>query len=154
MQPCLEVSLHLHTTHPHFRTNFFVLCVSLSGPGSLMSASISKFKKERKIPKKQQQQTLQQTPNSDATFLPTETLRQAAASSFLFCGTSTLASLHMDPGLRGVPSRKSSTLKVSVSYSSKVERPFDGYRGVRRRQNVALLSFLRPPSLLLRLLLV
>lgn len=101
MQPCLEFSLHLPTTHPHFRTNFFVLCVSLSGPGSLMSASISKFKK--KNPKKQQQQTLQQTPNSDATFLPTETLRQAAASSFLYCGTSTLASLHMDPGPRGVP---------------------------------------------------
>lgn len=80
-QPCLEFSLHLHTTHPHFRTNFFVLSVSLSGPGSLMSASISKFKKEKKKnPKKQQQQqTLQQTPNS--TFLPNETLRQAAMSS-------------------------------------------------------------------------
>lgn len=102
MQPCLEFSLHLPTTHPHFRTNFFVFCVSLSGPGSCLHP-FPNLKKKKK-PKKQQQQTLQQTPNSDATFLPTETLRQAAASSFLYCGTSTLASLHMDPGPRGVPS--------------------------------------------------
>lgn len=42
MQPCLDSSRHLHTTHALSQTNFFVLSVSLPGAASLASASISK----------------------------------------------------------------------------------------------------------------
>lgn len=75
--PALTISLHLHTTHAHIQSN--LLSVSLPGPGSLTSASISNFKKEKE---RKDKQTLQQTPNSDATFPPHQEFKTSGCVFF------------------------------------------------------------------------
>lgn len=68
--------------------------------------------------------------------------------SFFFCSISIPVLLHMDPGLRGVPSWKRWTSKVSVLHSSIVKCPFDGNQGAQGWQILQKSEKLCWPSLL------
>lgn len=57
--------------------------------------------------------------------------KKAVSSCFFFCRISIPMLLHTDPGLRGVPSWKRWTSKVSVLHSSNVKCPFDGNEGAQ-----------------------